>query len=358
MADSRAQRGTYFASLQALRAVAAIAVLLFHLRPIEERRLPGFPLLESLASHADAGVDLFFVISGFVMTTILHGRPGGLQAAVRFLSARAWRVLPLYWVFTTAVIVVMLIAPGMVNSSFPGQSVVASYLLIPHIQLPLLTVGWTLVHEAYFYLVVALAVGVFQGRSLTPFFVMWGILICIPHAMDAVIDSPWKRVITSPLTLEFIAGALLGLYWHRIPAQFGGYLAVLGIAVYAAATMLLPESYEPARDVWQRVACFGTASTLIVAGMVMLEAHSRISIPKWLGSLGDSSYSLYLSHIFVLSLIGRAWPHFAPSSSHLSHAAFLVFAVGASLLVARVVHNKLERPLLELPERLAGARQT
>ncbi len=355
MTNSRATPCDYFASLQGLRSIAATAVVLFHLRPIEERRLPGPAILDNLVSHADAGVDLFFVISGFVMTTILRGHAGGANAAVRFLSARAWRVLPMYWLFTSLVVVVMLAAPGMVNSSFPGQSALSSYLLLPHFQPPLLTVGWTLIHEAYFYLVFALAITTIGPKSLTPFLILWCILTCIPHWLGVQSTSPWQRLIASPLTLEFIAGALLGLHWHRMPAHIGGYLMASGIAIYALAAMLLPDSYEPAREIWLRVACFGTASALIVVGAVMLEAGGRVRVPQWLRSLGNASYSLYLSHIFVLSAIGRAWSRLSPSDSLLNHAVFLLVAMAASLFVAHIVHRSVERPLLELPKHLGIA---
>jgi len=78
-----------FLSLQVLRGVAALAVVVFHLRGVEIKYLPGEAILDGIGRYADAGVDLFFVLSGFVMTTLTAGREGGIAAAGTFLARRA-----------------------------------------------------------------------------------------------------------------------------------------------------------------------------------------------------------------------------------------------------------------------------
>ena len=142
---SRSQR---LASLPALRGIAALAVVIFHLRSVELKYLDGPSVLDSIGRYADAGVDLFCVLSGFVMTTICAGRYTRKGKGWLFFVKHAGRVLPLYWLFTTIIVVLMVTAASMVNTSYAEQSTLASYFLIPHSQLPLLTVGWTLVHEA------------------------------------------------------------------------------------------------------------------------------------------------------------------------------------------------------------------
>lgn len=338
-------------SLQCLRGIAALAVVLFHLRGVEIKYLQGPAILDAVARYADAGVDLFFVVSGFVMTTVSAGRYTKDGASSEFLIKRAWRVLPMYWIFTTLVVVLMALAPSMVNSSYADQSVLASYLLIPHAQLPVLTVGWTLVHEAYFYLVFASAIAFVPERLVPVFLLAWAAAVGAPHVLPEGPATPAHYLVTNPLTYEFIAGAMLGLYWRKIPSWLALPLIVMGAAGAVAAAAALPEAGPASVSIHTRVALFGTASVLMLAGCVGLEAQNRMRIPLWLTRLGDSSYSLYLTHIFVISAIGRMWATFMPSSGWAGHVAFVAIATLACCITGGLVHARLERPLLALPNR-------
>lgn len=343
-------------SLQCLRGVAALAVVLFHLRGVEIKYLQGPAVLDAIARYADAGVDLFFVVSGFVMTTVSAGRYTRDGATSQFLVKRAWRVLPLYWIFTTLVVVLMALFPTMVNTSYADQSVLASYLLIPHAQLPVLTVGWTLVHEAYFYLVFASAIAFVPERFVPVFLLAWAAAVGVAPWLAEGPATPAHNLVTNPLTYEFIAGAMLGLYWQRIPSWLALPLIITGAAVAVAAAVALPEAGPASMSVHTRVALFGTASVLILAGCVGLEAQNRMRMPLWLTRLGDSSYSLYLTHIFVISAIGRIWTMFLPSSGWVWHVAFVAIATLACCITGSVVHARLERPLLALPSRWRAGR--
>lgn len=341
-----------FYSLQILRAVAAMAVVVFHLRGVEIKYLPGPALLDGIARYADAGVDLFFVLSGFVMTTITAGHRPGAAAAGAFLARRAWRVLPPYWFFTTIVVVMMLIAPSMVNSSYSGQSVLASYLLLPHEQLPVLTVGWTLVHEAYFYLVFALIIALVPPRRLTTALLIWTAAITVAHAALPATTTPAQTLVVNPLTYEFIAGALVGIHWRAIPRWCGLPLAIAGAGIAIASACTLPEQGPSIMPVWTRVGLFGSAAVALVAGAVVLERHYRPSLPGMLIRLGDCSYALYLSHIFVISAAGRLWAAMLPSTAWWNHTVFVLVSGIACCAVASLTHRLIEQPLLTLPRRI------
>lgn len=338
-------------SLQCLRGLAALAVVLFHLRGVEIKYLQGPALLDGVARYADAGVDLFFVVSGFVMTTVAAGRYTKEGAGTQFLVKRAWRVLPMYWIFTTLVVGLMAVVPTMVNSSYADQSVLASYLLIPHAQLPVLTVGWTLMHEAYFYLIFAGAIAFVPERVVPAFLLLWAAAIGAAAWLPPGPATPAHNLVTSPLTYEFIAGAMLGLYWRRIPSGLALPLIVAGFATAVVAGMALPETGPATITVGTRVAWFGSAAVLLLAGSVTLEAQGRSRLPAWLIRLGDSSYSLYLTHIFVISVMGRAWAMASPAPTWPEHLAFVGLTTLACCVVGHVVHARLERPLLALPKR-------
>lgn len=344
-------RPSTFASLQVLRTIAALLVVLFHLRIVEAKLGTEALLLPGALRFADGGVDLFFVISGFVMALITSGRFRSPINAAQFLGRRLWRVVPLYWLYTTAVVVLMGLLPGMVNTSYAGQSVWASYLLWPQSQLPLLTVGWTLIHEMYFYLVIAVAIAVLGERGFPWFLLAWGLLVAGAQPGWGSIHAPWAQVALNAMTLEFIAGALLGRYWRRVPEALARLSLPLGMIGFvgamaildrlAGSTLALPYPYPILRTL-----LFGPASVLLVLGMVAWERRHPRALPRVLVLVGDSSYSLYLSHVFTLSAIGRLWQMSGPTDSPWHHALFAGTAVAASIAVGLASYFTLERPLL------------
>jgi len=343
-------------SLQALRGIAALAVVVFHLRGVELKYLDGPSVLDSIGRYADAGVDLFFVLSGFVMTTICAGRYTRKGEGWLFLTKRAWRVLPLYWLFTTIVVVLMATVPSIVNTSYAEQSTLASYFLIPHSQLPLLTVGWTLVHEAYFYLVFAAVLAVVPERLVSATLLVWAGLVAAAGWVTWVSVTPAQHVVTSPLTYEFISGALLGIYRRRIPAPLALPLLLAGAGIALAAAVLLPAAGPATMDAWLRVALFGTSGLFLVAGAVTWETQGHLRLPAFIMRMGDYSYSLYLSHIFVISAFGRLWAEVLPTSGWAGHITFVSVAIFACCYLGDLVYIHVERPLQALPLKLGDRR--
>ena len=138
-------------ALQILRAVAAVAVVLVH---------AGIDLSYfghtnvTWTTRGNAGVDLFFVVSGFVMVYIASPQFGKREAPVQFFVRRLIRIVPLYWLLTTGYIVA---------KSYPLAYIAASYLFIPAarpngVLQPVILQGWTLTYEMFFYLLFAIAI--------------------------------------------------------------------------------------------------------------------------------------------------------------------------------------------------------
>lgn len=344
-------------SIQALRAVAALLVVFYHLRTAELKYLESPAVLDSVARYASVGVDLFFVISGFVMTTLAAGRYQKPGASSRFLIQRAWRIVPLYWCFTTVVVILMAIVPTLINSGYEGQSYLLSYLFIPHEQMPLLSVGWTLEHEVYFYLTFATLLAFVPERKVPLTLASWAAIVVAVGTAVGPDASPVLQLSTSPLTLEFIAGAFLGVYWQRIPPFLAGVLVLCGTSAFLLAPSHLLFDGPESMSNWERAALFGIPSLLVVAGLVRIEATGRLRLPRWLTRLGDASYALYLSHMFIITATGRAWAWFAPTTGPTSHVAFVIISVLACCLVGALVHQWIERPLMTLPARI-GVRHT
>ena len=141
-------------NIQALRGIAAVSVVAFHLIPIEAKYGSGESILPNFFEFGMFGVDLFFVISGFVMASLTKGQFQNASNGLTFLYQRLSRIYPVYWFYSALVLMVFFIQPTWVNSAQGNQiNILSSFLLWPEATLPLINVGWTLIHEMYFYII-------------------------------------------------------------------------------------------------------------------------------------------------------------------------------------------------------------
>ncbi len=346
--------GAKIENLQALRGIAVLLVLLSHVAELESRYSPRGGSLPDLENLGWAGVFLFFVISGFVMVTISEGRPRVPGEFGRFLYRRVTRIYPLYWIISLVVLAVWLARPGWVNSSMKGHvDLVASFLLLPQQWLPLLGQGWTLIYEIYFYIVFAFSLFL-PRRWLLGFLGSWTVLLlganlfwrAVPQA-----ESPFLHLLTSGWTMHFLAGAFvaLALPWTRRwlgPLCFSA--GCLGLAVFLASQ---PFKVRPPHEVMIRA----LPLVALVLGAVSLEKSNRFLLPRFLRWIGDASYSIYLSHIMVISFVGRGWSVVGWSGGLASSVLILLMVAGA-IIAGAACYRFIERPLLRLAHRYSPSR--
>ena len=335
------RRDGTFESIQALRGVAAILVCVFH-------AATHYDATEMTFRVGNAGVDIFFVISGFVMWSVTARRP---PDPATFLRHRLIRLVPLYYLFTFA----LLFLYAALTSAFPHmrpptlQHVLLSLAFLPHLDpdghmFPVVGQGWTLNFEMFFYLLFALALALPRRWRLASLALF---LLALPLAGLPVGEALLRRapplLLLSPLLVEFLAGILIA------QAVVSGWRPRLSwcwasLAAGALALAFLPN--PSAADNWARLLLFGGPAFLIVAGAVGVEVGSeKFRVGKLPLLLGASSYSLYLSHTFTLSLMGKLWRHAGPAW------AYMVVATLVSVAVAIAVFRLLESPLLKAMRR-------
>lgn len=343
-------------NIQALRGVAAVMVLLSHLYIIEAKSTPT-PILGDLWEGGRYGVDLFFVISGFIMVYVTRPLETGARRskAGGFLYSRVTRIYPLYWLISAALLAVYLLRPQWVFGSMTeGPDVLRSFALWPHTREPLLAVGWTLVHEMGFYIVFALSL-LFARKWLGLYLVLWALAVTAGQAMGLHKISPELKLLFHPLTFEFLAGAFIALYFEsQQDGQAGlgaaarnlyfglallGVLAVFFLPRYFGLDPILP-------DPWTRVGMLIAPASLCIWALVRLDM-ARIALPRFMARLGDWSYALYLSHVLTLSAVSKIWMALGWSGPWVS-ALMLCVMIIASLWVAALLYYGFERPMLAL----------
>lgn len=342
-------------NIQALRGVAVLMVAVFHLAGMEAQFGGGERLLPDLAGCGRAGVDLFFIISGFIMVATTAGGGRGPAAAGRFLHHRATRIYPAYWFYTLALIGLHFLLPRFADAArWATVNVARSLLLLPQAELPVLVVGWTMVHEVYFYLVFSLLLLTpeqSRGWLLGAWLAATAALAAVFPALAAA--SPVFAVATHPLTAEFIAGAAIALLVRRgllVPGRAA--LAAGAILLLAGHALLAPAGpgLTAWPEGWTRVAVYGLPSALLLAGAVSIEFTGGSLLPRWLRAVGDASYSIYLAQIFPLLALGWIWswlrvPGPADNAAAVAVAGIAVVAAGLA------GYHLVERPLLALTRR-------
>jgi exopolysaccharide production protein ExoZ len=355
-------RSTQFRGIQVLSGIAALMVVIHHATQMWSQTAAGVAKLPVWWTGA-AGVDIFFVISGFVMAASTIGREHKTHPARSFLERRLIRIMPLYWIVST--VLLLKIAAVKLHPQFAGSGVheptpfayiAASLLLIPYRDAvgnaqPLLIVGWTLSYEMFFYLLftLALALRLRVVYLLAPLMVA---LVVAGSFRGAA--SPAILTLTDPILLEFLAGLVLGHFvvqGFRINGPISALLGALGLVL-----LLIPsQTAAPGFRVLQ----WGVPATLFVLSFVMLETSVGHGWPRWALLLGDASYSLYLWHLLILTLLlrlltkQRVMTMLARPHGELL-AIFVLFS--GAVLISLFLYLLLEKPLTKTLRRTLSSK--
>lgn len=333
--------GGRIAAVQALRGLAAVSVvaahcwlLAWHGDPHWRAHLPELPF------NGGGGVDLFFVISGFIMvhaTRHLHAR---VDRRWLFILRRLIRVVPLHWIVTACCLIWFAW-----KGPRPDATLAAlSFVFVPfsadgglvHV-VPINPPAWTLGFEMLFYALFALCLAGSARATVMRTSLALAVLVALGMALPAAAPA-WAFAATRPLLLEFIAGMALGLAhgagW-RLPGWLGGALLAGG-----AVLLFWPFDQPGHWQGWGRIAPALPAAAAMVAGAVLADGGA---VPgRVMQALGDASYSLYLWHMLLLEVLRRAWLH-AP---WVPGAAYALAGFALAIALGLASYRWLERPLL------------
>lgn len=326
-------------------------VMLAHLFIIEKKYSQD-TILPEMLNFGMAGVDIFFVISGFIMVYVTHKwQSGAARHVPQFLFARIFRIYPLYWFVSLPLLILYFLLPDLVfsASSWNEPHLLKSFFLWPDVSFPLLEIGWTLIHEMSFYLIFSLIL--IAPRRIRPMAIcIWALCVILAFAMGAPQIGPVSRILSHPLTLEFCLGALLayGLINPRsaIKPQGGYRFIALSLAIFALSVMAFQQSGHNTPGMgWPRVGSFGVSALILLMGAYILECRGKLA-PSWCVKIGDWSYSLYLTHVLTLSLLGRIWSYFDHPSIW-DNMLILPLMVILTVILAGSLHHLIEAPFMK-----------
>ena len=315
-----------------LRGLAAVMVLTGHVLAEAEHYfsvdLPGGDVPWA------RGVDIFFVISGFIIALSLvrfAGQP------IAFLHRRILRVVPLYYLFTTLMVAVLILLPGAAKDTIldPGQ-IFSSYGFLPYERddgriAPVLSLGWTLNYEMFFYLLGAVVL-----MMPRPLLSLCG-LLCGFATWGAVSDTLSNQISfwTNPIILEFTFGIVLAQAWRNSWVHPSVTWAVTTLIAGLLLLLIFDALQLP------RFIAAGIPAALIVAAGTLFWPEMRL--PN-LG-LGDASYALYLSHRFTLRAATLLLIPLLPQTIG-GAALFSVVVALLCIAVSLFTYRLIEQPLL------------
>ena len=340
-----------YRSVEVARAVAALLVVSVHV-PTIRHGLDGSPYLHGLFEFGQAGVDIFFVISGFIIADVAQRS----RDAGRFAVRRLVRIVPFYWLFTAAVLLVGALkgrgAPGL-------EEVLASLLLLPQRDVPVLGIGWSLEHELLFYLVVAGLLRAGRNRYLPIAMATLG-AAAFAWALAPAGTSGDLFHLMSPFQLQFLAGVALHR-WRggvaRLPWPALLIAAALAFPATAAVLHLFHGAAVPVQPLGApgllRVALWGGAAAMLLCALLACEAQ----VPRLFATtpmriaatLGEASFALYLSLALIFELFEMAARRWWPSSLPLTLTAPV--ATVMAVLLALAFYTVVERPFMERTRR-------
>jgi exopolysaccharide production protein ExoZ len=340
-------------NIQALRGIAALLVVYFHLQPVVhdaygEREIWNFGV---------AGVDIFFVISGFVMFYANRAQPTSIKM---FLTARVLRIMPLYWFATLLIVGLFAIGLRPNGVHYLDAEIVAKSLFLIKSTFPdgrydlVLNLGWTLIFEMFFYVVFAGLLIIESDKAALG--LMAGLFLLTSSLGLVFRGLPWfDSFVFSTLPIEFLYGAFLGFAYRTYGEKWPCTAIGLALALTAIAALIAIELGGVPGDVlysrW-RFLLLGVPSLMIVASALIFETAGvacRWRLPLLIGA---ASYALYLFHPVFLQAAVKVASAVAPvlNSSGASFAAMWAAVVGAIL-----VYMAVDSPLLSLSRRIMTA---
>jgi peptidoglycan/LPS O-acetylase OafA/YrhL len=350
--------------IHGLRGIAALSVLAFHFfgfTPLEHQVGKALPvLLHSIMRFGFVGVDIFFIISGFVIALTLYGRVRSFRQWGLFFVRRQLRLDPPYWVAIAlsivSAILVNKIKPA-IGASTPSLTEVLAHLLYLEDILgikEIVGVFWTLCLEVQFYLVYGGLVLVFSRFKASAGMFAWSMLPLYATSLACFLGLlPTPRGLFIDRWFEFFTGVQLFLLWRKAtsPMHMSMYLTML-VAAFLASLR------QPSDDV-NHIQVTLIAEFLLSA--LFMLAISRQGFQRWLAHplfvyFGSISYSLYLMHAVVGVRFLHVFVH--PTDSPIFVWAAIVLGFILTLAASDLMYRFVEKPSIQLSQKFKERHRT
>jgi peptidoglycan/LPS O-acetylase OafA/YrhL len=349
-ADKRASDNKSFVSIQVLRGIAALLVVLLHLSGREAlcKNVPHilYPFSSELIGFY--AVDTFFIISGFVMCTAHFNdfaQPGRIKV---FAQKRFIRLFPFYW---------LTCIPLLFFKHLPLNSkLLCSLALVPSYAGRINTVAWTLAYELMFLVVFAICLK-FPRKNLPYFMAAWFLTIVVANALHPPVlkDLGYFEAFISPYNIDFLLGMALALLVQHTKLLPHKPFILVGLVWLVLATPCKACGFW-LNGPFDHIVAITLPSFLIAYGLLALEQQKDVRFPTPFVLLGDASYSVYLVHYVIIDALALTWTQIGSSYAiipwSLATATVIPFVcVCTYLFVEKPIFEGLRKRFIKKPQK-------
>ena len=344
-------------SIQVLRGFASLLVVLFHATE-NSRMVFNVPFLGDFFHFGAAGVDIFFVLSGFIIMYTSKKYLGQPEALSGFLKKRFVRIYPIYWVTISAFLLALFVASEYFPSSYPTDAgnLINTYLLAPgHFMIN--GVSWSLTNEVFFYIVFSLAFLVRNRKLLAILGIAYSIFLVVYYLQSGQPANKWLSTVLFSMNLEFVFGVIAANMYMHLSKRLGMVCMITGALAFIGCGLLFNRHIIVINPILDRVLYFGVPGFLLVIGAVAYEKHGGFKNPLGaLLDLGDASYSLYLLHLPLLVGCFKIIAKFGITNPMLLNGGILVIVI--LLCIGSIIFYKLvERPLISRVNKILAVKR-
>lgn len=309
-----------------MRGLAALMVVIFHAISF----MVIYKNYNSPFAHyiLATGVDIFFVISGFLMVKTTEKYKENKLDWKLFLYKRLTRIAPMYWVVTIAIALAIILKPSLSEKTIDFEFLIKSLLFIPtkipnsDVQSTIIPVGWTLVYEMFFYIVFAALTAINYRKGIATVFAVF-LILALAHSQ---FKNYYLSIYTNPIILEFCLGMIAAKF-----ATPSNKNSILLMALGSAS--IITGAYIDGSSLNIRFLSAGVGAAILIYGASGLKLRKVLTIPKL---LGDSSYTTYLTHMYII----KAGAKFLPPTF-----ASCLLLTAASIVIGHIVYLLIELPI-------------
>ncbi|MEO5999791.1 MAG: acyltransferase [Chitinophagaceae bacterium] len=335
-----------------LRGIASILVVLFHMT-FNFSETFNHSFLFNVFNFGSSGVDIFFVLSGFIIAYANRDFVAQPTKTTTFLKRRFIRIYPIYWIIISVFLLIQLALPLYYKSHFElsAFNFLSTYLLLPdHAMIN--GVSWSLTNELFFYLLFTLAILIpvkkYSLYLLLAYFVL--LLVVLLAGLDLAEGNAYTGLLFFPMNIEFLLGVFIVLIVDKINKRWIWPLLVTGTCLFLAGAYIFDHGIHNTNThlsyILNRVVLFGFPSFLVILALVKMELNDTIRVKKIFLYLGDASYSIYLIHLPLVVAFYKV-----VAKLGIQNKILLLLLNGllfsAVCFIGIIIYLKIEKPLIK-----------
>lgn len=334
--------------IQLLRGIACVLVALMHITITFSQTFHSY-FLWNFFKFGGGGVDIFFVLSGFIITYSNRqhiGKPGNI---FKFVKKRLIRIFPIYWIIISFFLAIQLTLPVFYATHFQMNfaNIFSTYFLLPNHNM-LNGVSWSLTNELFFYLLFLLALLIPNKNVILGLLAVYLIFLTLLPAFSFNSlnnHNSFIQLLLFPMNIEFLLGILVVFFVDKFPNKWIFPFLIAGLVCFIVSAAYYTELSQ-AFSGYSRVIMFGFPSSLIILALVKYELVTHIKVNNLFLQLGDASYSIYLFHLPIVVAFFKIITRM-PVANHLVLVSLSFGLLAAVCYTSHIIYKKIERPLIK-----------